>query len=43
MDKAKVNYSRFTIVQAFDLREKLGEIGVNRYKVMLASIDAVNM
>ena len=43
LDKAKVNYSRFTIVQASDLKEKLEEIGVNRDKLTIALIDAVNM
>ena len=33
----------FTIVQSSDLKEKLSEIGVNREKVTIALIYAVNM
>ena len=43
LDKAKVNYSRFTIVQEYDLKEKLEKIGVNRDKGIIESIDYVNM
>ena len=43
LDKAKVNYSRFTIVQEYDLKEKLEKIGVNRDKGIIKSIDYVNM
>ena len=43
LDKVKVNYSRFTMVQASELKYKLEEIGVNRDKATLAPIDAINM
>ena len=42
-DKGKVNYSRFSIVQASNLREILEELRVNRYKVEIASVDAITM
>ena len=35
LDKAKVNYSRFTIVKSSVLKDKLEENGVNRYKVKI--------
>ena len=43
LDKVKVNYSRFIIVKASELKDKLEEIGVNRDKATLAPIDAINM
>ena len=43
LDTMKVNYSRFIIVQTYYMKEKLEDIGVNRDKVMIASIYTVNM
>ena len=43
LDKVKENYSHVTISQTSDLKEKLEEIGIERYEVTIASIDAINM
>ena len=43
LDKGKVNYSRFSIVQASDLKERLEEKNLVREEVTIASVDAINM
>ena len=43
MYKAKVNYSHITTIQASDLKEKLEYIGISKYKLTIAFIDAENM
>ena len=43
LGKGKVNYSRNSIVQASDLKEKLEEIGLKKKEVKIASVDAINM
>ena len=43
MDKAKVDYSRFTIIKEYDLKKKSEEIGISIDEVTILSIDAVNM
>ena len=43
LDKEKLNHSRVSIVQASDLIEGLEELEVKRYKVTIASVDAINM
>ena len=43
LDKEKVKYSCVSVVQASDLKEGLGELEVNRDKVTIASVDAINM
>ena len=43
LDKRKVNYSRVSIVQSFDINERLEELKVNRDKVAIASVNAINM
>ena len=43
MDKGKVNYSRNSIVQAYDLNETLEELGLRKEEVTIASVDAINM
>ena len=43
LEKGKVNYSRDSIVQASDLKERLEELGVKREEVTIASVDAINM
>ena len=42
-DKGKLNYSRVSIFQASDLKERLEGIKVNRDKVTIAPVDAINM
>ena len=42
-DKVKVNYSRFSIVHASNLKERLKELKIKRDKVRRASVDAINM
>ena len=41
--KGKVNYSRFSIFQASDLKERLEEFKIKRDEVKIASVDAINM
>ena len=41
--KGKVNYSRISIVQASDLKERLEELKIKRDEVKIASVDAINM
>ena len=43
LDKVKVNYSRVSIVQASDLKEKLEELKIKRDEVTISSVDAINM
>ena len=43
LDKAKVKYSRASIVQASDLKERLKKLEVKRDKFIVASFDAINM
>ena len=43
LDKGKVNYSRFSIVQASDLKERLEEKKLVREEVMIVSVNAINM
>ena len=43
LDKGKVKYSRFSIVQASDLKERLEEKNLVREEVTIASVDAINM
>ena len=43
LDKVKVNYSRFSIVQASDLKERLEEKKLVREEVTIASVYAINM
>ena len=43
LDKGKVNYSPIYIIQASDLKEILEELKLKRDKVMIASVDAINM
>ena len=43
LDKGKVNYSRVSIVQAYDLNERLEELKIKRDEVTIASVDAINM
>ena len=43
MEKGKVNYSRYSIVQASDLKERIEELEVTREEVTIASVDAINM
>ena len=43
MDKAKVNYSRVSVVQASDQRERLEYLEIKRDGVAISSVDAVNM
>ena len=40
---SKINYSRFSIVQAFDLKERLEEKKLVREEVTIASVNAINM
>ena len=39
----EVNYSRVSIIQSFELKEILDELKVKREKVIIASVDAINM
>ena len=43
LDNIKVNYSRVSIVQASDLKERLEELKINRDEVTIASVEAINM
>ena len=43
LDKAKVKYSRVSIVQSSDLEEIIKELEVKRDKIKIASVDATNM
>ena len=43
LDKGKVNYSRDSIVQASDLKERLEELEVKIEEVTIASVDAISM
>ena len=43
MDKAKVDYSRVSIFQASDLKDRLETLEINRDGVTIASVYAVNM
>ena len=43
MDKAEVNYSSVSIVQAYDLKVKLEEIGIRIDELIIASIHAANV
>eukprot|EP00957_Ditylum_brightwellii_P086480 6580452-Ditylum_brightwellii.AAC.1 len=43
LDDNKVNYSRFTIVQALDLKERLEGLGVRRCDVTMMLLDIENM
>ena len=43
LDKGKVNYSRVSIVQAYDLNERLEELKIKRDEVTIVSVDAINM
>ena len=43
LEKMGVNYSNFTIVQAFNRKQNLEEIRVKREKVTITSVDAFNM
>ena len=41
LEKAKVNYSCVSIVQEPDLKERLEELELKRYKVTIASVGAI--
>ena len=43
LDKEKVNYSRVSIIQASDLKERREEMNIRRDEVTIASADAINM
>ena len=43
LDKVKVNYSRNSIVQASNPKERLEEIALRREEVTITSVDAINM
>ena len=43
LDKAKVNHSRVSIVQAYNLRKIIEELKVKRDEVTIASVDTINM
>jgi hypothetical protein len=43
LDKHKINYSRYTIVQASDVKEKLERLNIKQNETTIVSIDAVNM
>ena len=43
LDKGKVNYSRFSIFQAYDLRERLEKLKIRIDEVAIASVDDINM
>ena len=43
LDKGKLNYLRFSIVQASELNEITEELKIERDKVMIASVDVINM
>ena len=42
-EKLKMNYSRISTVQAYDLKERLEELKVKRDEVTIASFDAIKM
>ena len=43
LDKAKVNYSRVSIVQESVLKERLEESNISRDRVTITAVDTVNM
>ena len=43
LEKVKVNFSRVSVVQAYDQKERLEELKIKRDKVTIASVDAINM
>ena len=43
LDKGKVNYSRISIFQASEIKERLKELKINRDEVTTASVDAINL
>ena len=43
LNKGEVNYSRDSIVQAYDLKERLEYLGVKREEVKILPVDAINM
>ena len=43
LEKGKVNYSLDYIVQAYDLKERLKELGLNREYATIVSVDAIYM
>ena len=43
VDKGKFNYSSFSAIQASDLKERLEEMKINRDKVTIVLVDAINM
>ena len=43
LDKGKLNYSRNSIVQAFDLKETFVELVLKKEEAKIASVDAINM
>ena len=43
LEKRRANYSRFSIVQAYDLKKRLEELKIKRNKVTIASFDAIHM
>ena len=43
LDKEKLNYSQFTIVQASDLKNVFEELDINIDGVTIASVNSVNM
>eukprot|EP00957_Ditylum_brightwellii_P057822 4385019-Ditylum_brightwellii.AAC.1 len=43
LDNNKANYSRFTIIQASDLKERLEELAVKRSDVTMMLLDIKNM
>ena len=43
LDKGKVNYSRVSIVQASDLKERLEELKINRDEVTITPVETINM
>ena len=43
LEKGKSNYSRYSIVQASDLKERLEELGVKIEEVTIVSVNVINM
>ena len=43
LDKAKVNYSRVSVVLASNLKNRFEELDINRDGAMIESVDAVNI
>ena len=43
LDKGKVNYSRVSVIQASDLKEKLEKLKIKIDEVTIASVGAINM